>query len=99
MFDMFGGDDRQKTSILHADNPCIGDYWHEMFNPVARVLMVDDQHVLIQDLAGCAGKTIEITDPKPKVMTRRRFAKWLRYDSIPDKTWADVSPRKFAESR
>lgn len=82
------------TNLLHLHNPQPGDYWHEMLSPVARVIMVDDYRVLVQRLAGRAGTEITDNDPKPVVMTHKELAKWLTYDSIPNKTWADVVPRR-----
>ena len=85
-------------NLAHADHPLPGDYWHEMFCPIARVIMVDDERVLVQKVAGYAGHEVSDTDPKPTIMSRRRFAKWLRYSTLADKTWADVSPRRRPSS-
>ena len=71
---------------------------HEMYCPVARVLMVSDDYVCVQKLSGYGGRIVSITDPEPTVMTRRRFSKWLRYDSMPGKTWADVMPEYFGHT-
>lgn len=94
---MFFPDKQDFLNDLHAGCPRKGDYWHEMICPIARVLMVDDEYVLVQKLAGRDGTTVTAEDPKPTVMTRRRFSKWLRYDSkeMAHKTWADVMPEYF----
>jgi hypothetical protein len=85
----------QARNIKHADNPCVGDYWHEMFTAIARILKVDDDNVTLQHLPLYVGKEITDTDPIPKLMSRAEFAKWIRYSSMPDKTWADVVPERF----
>jgi hypothetical protein len=85
----------QAQNIYHAESPKPGDYWHECYTPIARVLMVDDERVLVQKLSGKGGCEVLDDDPKPTIMTRRRFAKWLRYSTMPDKTWADVIPEHF----
>lgn len=88
------GYDHEKQMLLnrrHALNPEVGDYWHEMFMPVVFVVMVDAERVCIQrDFKGQS--FTPGVDPKPHVMTRRAFRKWLHYDSIPDKTWCSVVP-------
>ncbi len=71
-------------NVQHLRRPIVGDYWQEMFVPIARILMVDAKHVLVQKLAG--------SDPQSVYMTRRGFKKWLSYSHIPDRTWADVRP-------
>ena len=83
----------QEQNIEHADHPRAGDFWHEMFCPMYRVLKVDDDRVLVQYIAACAGKEISDTDPKPRVMSRRSFAQRVRYKTMLDKTWCDVVPR------
>lgn len=73
------------------DRPKPGDYWHEMYVPVARVLDADQDRVLLQKLSGRAGTEISKTDPKPRIMTITAFRRWLSYNSIPG-TWAHVIP-------
>jgi hypothetical protein len=73
----------------------LGDYWHEMFTAIARILKVDADYVTLQHLPLYIGKEITDTNPKPDLMSRSEFAKWIRYVSIPDKTWADVVPERF----
>jgi hypothetical protein len=62
--------DRQIRNIKHADNPCIGDYWHEMFTAIVRILRVDTDNVILQHLPSYAGKEISDTDPEPELMPR-----------------------------
>lgn len=95
---MFSDPERDKTNLQHADNPEVGDYWSEMFLPVARVLQVEQTWVLVQKLTGQEGKAADAANPTPEVMTREAFAKWIRYETIPDKTWADVRPRLLANA-
>lgn len=90
---MFDNAKQDALNRKHAEHPEPGDFWDEMFVPIARVLMVSDSLVCFQRLNGCREMTE--TSPKPHVMSRRAFNKWLRYDTIRDKTWADVSPRRF----
>lgn len=68
-----------ETNMKCLASPVPGDYWHEMFLPVAKVLEVDSQYVLLDKFRG-----------RPVRMTRASFSKWLRYSTIPEKTWADV---------
>jgi hypothetical protein len=84
-------------NIEHADNPRVGDYWHEMFTPICRVMIVTDTDVLVQKFTGHAGEEITDTHPPPELMPRSVFAAWLRYDTMSDKTWVDVVPEKFRE--
>lgn len=83
-------------NLHHTDNPEVGDYWEEMIVPIARVVAVTPRGILVQKLGGLyGGKEISDTEPRPEFMTRAEFAAWLRYSSIPNKTWADVHPRQF----
>lgn len=91
------GYDRELQKNLdqaHLHHPEPGDYWHEMYAPVARILQAKDGRVLVQKVSRMGGQEINDFDPKPRVMTVRSFAKWLSYSSIPG-TWASVMPRKY----
>lgn len=87
-------DEHMQQNRAHRDNPEPGDYWNEMFSPVALVLKVDGQLVTML-------KHTKPTDPghwtwdtdKVTVMTKRQFGKWISYDTIPDKTWCYVFPK------
>lgn len=80
-------------NIKHADDPQPGDYWHEMFCGICVVLEAGLFSVTV-----CKTKkdvdadswTWDLT--KTHTMKRRDFSAWLRYDTIPDKTWAIVEP-------
>ncbi len=99
---LFADDKREQRLALnrkHSEFPEVGDFWDEMFLPIAIVRMVDEHHVAVQRnfRGGKDGRiTVTSTDPAPDLMLRADFCAWLRYDTIPDKTWADVSPRRFA---
>jgi hypothetical protein len=69
-------------NIEHIRFPCAGDYWHEMFKPVARVAAVEPRHVVVE----------KFNPPGIVRMSRQAFRKWLSYDSI-EGTWADVVPK------
>lgn len=72
---------QDRQNIEHVDNPVPGDVWRErLFCFVCKVVAVGPQHVAIQKWNG------------PEIMTRRAFAKWLRYSTIPKNTWADCLP-------
>ena len=89
--------DHEKQKALdkiHLLHPLPGDYWHDMCACVARVLKADKDRVLIQKLTGMQGKEISDFDPKPRVMSKKSFAKWLSYNSIPG-TWAHVIPERY----
>ena len=70
-------------NIEHLADPKPGDYWHEMFMPIALVLARVCQWVVVWKLA---------SDDRPIVMTIDEFGMWLRYKTIPDKTWAHCIP-------
>lgn len=89
---------RDRLNIKHSENPEVGDFWHEIFSPIARVLQVEEKWIVIQKLSGQGGEMTNKNDPMPIIMSRRDFKKWIRYESIPDKTWADVIPRHLADA-
>jgi hypothetical protein len=76
----------QALNLKHADNPQEGDFWHEFLCPIAKVHKVSKTHVWVERL------TKPVGDSAHSQMTREEFARWIRYDSIPDHTWADVQP-------
>ena len=82
----------------HLTNPMPGDYWHEMYCPIARILHVRGAYIMLQKLSGMAGKEINKDDPKPELMTMAEFKKWISYDSMPDKTWCHVIPERMKDS-
>ena len=72
---------QERRNIERADNPVPGDRWRErLFCFTCDVLAVGRHYVTVRQHEGTVTKT------------RREFAKWLRYDSIPDKTWSDCLP-------
>ena len=85
-------------SMEHLDNPESGDYWHEMFSPVLVVVAVHPYGLVICD------KIVDVDDKHwafdldhtrlvPHGYLRERFT----YETMPDKTWCDVMPRKMEE--
>ena len=80
----------ERESREHLLNPKAGDYWHEMFTPICVVLEVGaDVLTLCRSIEAVKdGWTWNLT--KRETKTRREFAKWLSYESIPDKTWCHV---------
>lgn len=80
---------------IHLKHPQPGDYWHEMYCPIARVLTTEGDWVVLQKVTGLGGQEISETDPKPRLMKLSAFKKWLSYDSMPDKTWASVMPQRY----
>jgi len=90
--------DQEKQRLLnkmHVLHPKPGDYWHEMYCPVARVLDATDGWVIVQKVGGMGGKEISDTDPKPCAMKLSAFKRWLSYNTIKDQTWAHVIPKRF----
>jgi hypothetical protein len=86
---------RQALNIKHADNPCVGVFWHEMLTPIVRILKGDADNIILQHLPNYAGKEFSDTDPEPVLMPRTKFAQWIRYSSMSNNTWADVVPEKY----
>ena len=95
--------DRHKINMAHLDNPMPGDYWHEMFSPVALVITVVEGFVIFKKL--CGGGLKELPDGKlsaegiePIAWTLKEFRKYMTYSSMSDKTWADVMPQRFGDT-
>ena len=80
---------------MHLLHPKPGDYWHEMYCPVARVLDATDGWVIVQKVSGMGGKEISDTEPKPRAMKISAFKKWLSYGYNLPGTWAHVIPGRF----
>src|SRR6266704_745027 len=85
---------QKQLDKIHLLHPMCGDYWHDMYAPVARILDVGQDWIVLQKVSGLGGKEITETDPKPCVMKKSAFKKWLSYNSIPG-TWASVIPEKY----
>jgi len=73
-------------NIEHADFPEVGDVWHDHGMHVCTVQKVDGDQVT------CRWANRD----RPRVMARTQFAKFMRYDTMPTKTWAHVTPRDAA---
>lgn len=79
---------------MHLMHPQPGDFWHEMYCPIVRVLGSTDEWIILQKVGGMGGQEISDTDPKPRAMKKSAFKKWISYNSIPG-TWAHVLPKKY----
>jgi hypothetical protein len=79
----------------HLKYPKPGDYWHEMYCPIARILGIFNGQIVLQKVSGMQGKEISDTEPSPEVMSVADFKKWVSYDSMPDKTWCNVIPERY----
>jgi len=80
---------------LHATSPEIGDYWHEMCNPVCAVVGVVDEGVIICKKKKDVGVNSWTFDTKVlEFMSFYNFRTWLSYGSI-EGYWADVIPNGF----
>ena len=93
-----------KCNCDHADNPRVGDYWSEFFMPVAVILgrPTEDTVLVCRETKPIKGDTRGRTTwdlSKCKVETVAEFSKYIRYDSIPDKCWADVDPESMKSVR
>jgi hypothetical protein len=80
---------------MHVLHPMPGDYWHDMYSPVARVLDATDDWIIVQKVSGMGGKEISDTDPKPCAMKKSAFRRWISYKSIAGETWASVIPERY----
>jgi len=69
-----------QRNLEHADNPVPGDRWNERGNPTCKVIAVGPDYVTIDRIDG------------RQTMTRSEFSRWLRYETIPHKTWSDCLP-------
>lgn len=102
-------EERDKTNKEHAKEPKVGDYWQEMFCPVAVVIQVGPHFVLTLE------KKKDVDDhwtwdleAKPCVYTRKEFVFRFMYghcgnpdfqgdpdpDSIKNKYRCDVLPER-----
>ena len=70
----------------HDDNyaakitPNVGDFWHEMYNPVCSVIAVGFNQVCVATKIKNGffpGTWTWDTDAKPKILTLDRFKEWL----------------------
>ena len=93
---------QNKLNCDHADNPRIGDFWQDHFMPIAVILgrPTPETVLLCEETKRHPNRkhlTWDLT--KVKVEKVADFAKRMRYDSIPDKCWADVDPEAMPEVR
>lgn len=82
-----------ETNEKHSKDPQPGDYWHEMFSPMAVVLDVQGDTVVFcrhtVDLGKCWRWNHKLSERLPK----SEFANLFRYKTMPHKFHADVVPR------
>ncbi len=73
-------------SIENAREPKAGDRWVERGHiDICTVKSVCDAHVTLD---------WHTATPRDKIMTRKAFKKFLCYETTPDKTWCDCTPKK-----
>jgi hypothetical protein len=86
---------REELNLIHAISPEPGDYWDEMCVGICVILEVTDDNVVI-----CKTKKNVDSDhwtwdlSNTTSLSKKEFKKWLEYDTIPNKFWASVNPRK-----
>lgn len=93
-------DERQSINISHAEFPCPGDYWDEMFSGQYMIVVVTPSLVALCEEKIPAGLDHWLFDlSKITVMTREQFSDRVRYSStsMNHKTWCDVHPRALAQ--
>ena len=85
---MFDDDAMNATTLRHALNPKVGDFWHEMFYPIAVVLKVETS-VLFQDRITICEKTKSVGGErwtwdlkKTTQYTGQEFANRFRYGRV-----------------
>jgi hypothetical protein len=103
-------EEMKQKSNLHAREPKVGDYWHDMFAPIYCVVDVSQFHVTLLT------KTVPVGDDRwtwntdhVEIMTRKDFNDKVRYRGLrntatkgplDDQCWCDVMPERdivFAE--
>lgn len=87
-----------ERSEIHLNKPLVGDYWHDMYNPVCVVVKVDNE---TDDVTIC--KKIKQVDDNhwtwdldvTETISKENLKRWLAYSSTPNiGYWADVLPEK-----
>lgn len=74
-------------SIESARNPKRGDKWVERGHvDICTVRSVCDKHVTVK---------WHTATRRDATMSRKDFAKFISYETIPNKTWCDCTPRKL----
>ena len=86
---------RLELTNKHAENPEPGDYWHEMFNPVAVVLEVKGDELTICKTTRRHGEGWTWDLEFCYTTTKQKFKDWISYDNI-EGYWCDVSDHKHA---
>jgi hypothetical protein len=97
---IFNNKDQTALNVKHVNDPQPGDFWHEMYAPIIRVLgRTADGSVIVQKVHGLQGTDVRDDDPAPIVMTLTEFKRWVSYQTMPDKTYCDVMPNKLPPQR
>ena len=90
--------EREARNLARLLTPKAGDYWREMFTPVAIVISCSDSAVTL-----CRKKVYPDCNHWAwdanaiESVSRSEFSRMFRYDTIPDKTWADVSEKSHID--
>lgn len=82
-----------ETNVKHSADPQPGDYWHEMFCPIAVVVArIGKLNVLVCKKTKAADHNSWTWDlDSLDVMKIQDFETWLRYSNH-DGFWADCAP-------
>lgn len=84
----------QELNEKHATNPMPGDYWHEMFTPIAVVLdVVGDTVVFCRNTESSGTNHWRWNHKLSERLPKATFAHLFRYETMPDKFHADVVPQ------
>ena len=80
----------KEISQEQLHNPCVGDYWHEMFTPICVIVERFKNHVVICKEKITYEESWTWDLDKLEIMSLENFKKWLTYDteSLKNKTWA-----------
>lgn len=81
----------------HTIRPQPGDYWHEMFVPIALVVWTDGEYVEYLDrqthYKSLNANEWTFDTEKPMIRsTIEEFSKHMHYETISNECWVDVIP-------
>jgi hypothetical protein len=89
---------QEALNLHHANNPEVGDYWHEMYAPMFIVLAVDNTSIICGASTIPSGPDCWTWDvAKTQRMSRSVFRSRLEYQTIQDRFWCSVIPRGHAD--
>lgn len=75
----------QKLNWEAANNPKAGDFWTEQFSAILVVDSVTETDVYVQMVNRLTSEFEE-----PTRISRKDFVDYLKYDTLPEKTWCEV---------